>query len=652
MSEENIAGARDTRWEWAAAGIGMAMVAWVMLGPSWLPLQDLPNHVHVLGLDLSLANDDPYLTRPETRSYTYSLTGLIARPLARLTSPLWAIRTLALLGALGIPLGLAWFAQNVGIRRSLAAALSLPLALSWSTKLGFVQFTIAAALAFAALGFAARCCNRKQPKDIALLGTFAALAYMANGLALPILGLGTLTIWLFSSGRLPAFARLAVAAIPVAVFFILDVSRGVLLAVDLHANANIGVTGAFQYRGVPIALAHLFTRSIGVTGPGNAFFYAPLVLSLLAGLVLVHRSRGTASWSPLVAWLPLFFGALSVFFIEHLELSFAMGSRLSLACAAALTLAGARGWQDRARPFRVALVCSALVATTASVTVLYGKAQELHALLGDGPEAVDGLYLTANVQPECHDNSKVRWGDWAASRMVWAYALGPNGRTPYAFAWSRYHPVIYRKELYNTRLHAPGESNDHPGGPPDEKGCEEANLSRLARAIFWPGVDGVLVTGPRDYVRGLLAKKRWPLGRSLAPGLLLVPTVERPPLFYARIFHEWTFRRGWQNGSFMNGMMAADEDIAEISLLADSSRAGTLQFLASATGPPGTTKGTVSVSLNGKHLGDIIVKSKQKKLSLDVPEGIAGPGWNVLQFQVTSATRETSAVIGRAVLHQ
>ncbi len=132
--------------------------------------------------------------------------------------------------------------------------------------------------------------------------------------------------------------------------------------------------------------------------------------------------------------------------------------------------------------------------------------------------------MTAKVGP-CADEDEGYWGRYESERHLWAYALALDGITPYLFAWSRYHPVQYRGEVYSRDLRAPQESINGDrllGGS-----CEDANAERLRGATAWVGFDGALITGRPETLSELASHPNLRQARNSLAGSASHPAAER-----------------------------------------------------------------------------------------------------------------------------
>lgn len=496
---------------------------------AFLPFQDVPNHAKVLALDEALRGGEvsKYLEPRPGLAFGYSLVVHLSRLASPIVGTAGVVRIVCILSAIGIPLATAALARASGGSPSWGAFLALPLALSWPLRVGLVPYVVA--LPFVVLGVAAALWAGEgglRRRALALAGCSAA-AYLAHPMAFGLLVVAASTSLLASRDRADLGRRVIRVVLGLGVV-------APLLAWDLHdhrlsmladADATL-LRSPVLWRPVPLAMAHLVTRGLGVTGPDALVYHEPFLLLLAVATALVwlrpSDNRPAHARRALVAAALL--GSLGTLVLpESRENVFLIASRV--------TMFGILFWGALAAPV-VARSQRLQLFAVPSVALLLGfqvhqvtaRATALESVLGaSGPETVGGTFLPVQI-PRCSEASSIAWGDYDPLRHAWAYALGPTGVAPYVFAGSRYQPVWFRSGVLGGDLRAPKEHlMTENESWRSSAACEADADERITAANAWAGTyDGILVTGRPPEVLEAIKRSGLAIDKALAPGMYWV----------------------------------------------------------------------------------------------------------------------------------
>jgi hypothetical protein len=630
--------------KWVVIAVALCAVAWVLVAPRFLPFQDIPNHIHLLEIDREIGTRTDYLVRSDIHTLGYSLYIWISRLCAPVLSVPAVLRLLVLCTAIATPLAVGAVARALGISMGWAILLALPLGLSWPARGGLVPYALAIPPALmavaAALGDDARGRNRWARLELML---WATLTYLAHAYVFGCLVFVLLAAW----ATVNAFSRRALITTTAAI------APGVVLALhDLrqHAFDPIAATQVTLfhaprwYRPIGLALSHLVTRSYAITGPALLLAFLPLLALLLVAAVLAATGigdiprRGGRTFLIVVACA----GSLGTLAIpESQGLVFLLASRTLVLGAIFWTLLAASA-ADRARGARAVLFAAApLFALSASLAEVSRRAHQVEEVVGrDGPERLEGRYLTAQI-PDCANASSLVWGGYDSFRHLWAYALGKRGVTPYLFSASRYQPIWYRSDTFRDLLRGPPE---HPMNenelPLEPEACGAVGRERLLSATSWAEYDGVIVTKAGGGLDDALTEGRNRVVRRLAPGMALVvgpPPGPRAFVDFGTPHARARLAEGW----------SGDEIVDERTVVWSNGRSSTVSLVIEPSDTQyvltwqakGITAQAVSVTLNGRELGEVPVRDSWDRLHLFVDRGVLENGTNRLTFNYATTVK-------------
>jgi hypothetical protein len=509
-----------------AFGVGaLGLVA--VLGPlRFLPFQDIPLHAQLLALARTIGpgQSNAYFRHPDVQVLGYSLYVWIDRLLAPLLSADGSLRVMTLGPALALPLAVGRLARSAGADAALARLLALPLALSWSTRMGFVPFNLALPAALAAAAAALELARRPSWGRLGELALWLSLAWLGHPMGFLLAALLTTLAWLLVGLRTPmAAAAMVAAAVPAALMAIHDV------AVDgfgrIPGTEVVWRLSPFTLRVASDAIAHLITRSYGITGFAPLAAIGPLVLLLGVCLVLARaehapdaearRSRRYLAVAGLLGTAGTFLLPSSTGFSGYLaERVPALGVALLTALAAAAALPRRR-WL-----VPTAALC-ALGATAFAVGEVHAQGRHVAALLGDhAPHSLHGSYLVARMN-ECapHDPDSA-WGVYDPEDHLWAYLLADDAFVPYLFAHSRYHPIWVRGDRMARELAAPTDWVVLDRLWPRRQ-CASNNLLRALWTLRLPQFDGVIFQGLDERMGRAVRTAPGIALRDVTPGLKL-----------------------------------------------------------------------------------------------------------------------------------
>jgi hypothetical protein len=481
---------------------GLVGTAFLLLSVPYVPFQDIPNHAQLLVLDQSLGADgSAYLRRPEMVSFGYSLYVWMARLLLPGLSIDIVMRLMCLAAALALPLATARLAAVLGGPWAVTGILALPLGLGWPLRMGFISFALGLPVALLGTSGAVLLCRERGATRMAGLGFCALVAYLAHPFAFGLLSVLAGLSWLCAGARSRSTATPVLVALAPAVLLAgIDAWNGAWLPVTGLEDAATG--GGLRFQSIGMALVHVVSRSYGITGPGSLGLYLPHFALVVCGALWLARSPGRLESRGLVLFGAAAFMLGSVGFPYSMGRLISMGPRANVIGLCFGAIAGA-AWLScsRARPLLVAVPLTALAFVASSASIVH-DARLVHEVVGDRPPRnVAGNFLAVQAA-DCARPASFYWGDWDPVRHLWAYALSPEGITPYLFARDRYFPVWYRAER---RVPYPSGGRSLGNGRAlDPAACDRRNRERVATALSYPGFDGVIVVGrPGDGERAL-----------------------------------------------------------------------------------------------------------------------------------------------------
>jgi len=498
---------------------GLATVAFLLLTIPYVPFQDIPNHAQILSIDRAWSEGaNPYLRRPEIDSIGYSLYVWISR----LTSPLLsvdsALRLMCLVAAIGLPLATARLAGVLGGPAALTGLLALPLGLGWPLRMGFVSFAIGLPCALMGAAHAVLIGRDPPPGRRALigLGVWGALAYVAHPLAFALLVVLAGLAWICDGARsLRGAAALVAALAPAGLLLVCDVSRGAWLPVVGLAEAS--AEGGVKFRPIGMSLLHVVSRSYGIAGPTNLALYLPHLVLLVAGAVwLAARGRGAAPRALLLLGGTVF-SLGSIAFPEKVGMAVLLGPRTNVLGLCLLAVAAAAFLSRAAsRPLLVSVPVTALALWASAVSVTQDARLVEEVVGGRPPRGLAGSFLPVHAA-DCGRAASYYWGDWDPLRHAWAYALSPEGVTPYLFARHGYDVFEYRVERLvpyppEGRLLANERALD-------DVACARRNAGRVDLALAARGYDGVILVGRPAEAESALQDRSAGTRDQIAPGI-------------------------------------------------------------------------------------------------------------------------------------
>ncbi len=637
-------GAREARAPaWLASALvaaGLLAIVVTLSVCSYLPFQDVPNHIKVLTLDRALraGATSPFLEAAPGTAFGYSLVAAVSRFLAPLMGAATVVRLLCIVSAAGIPLAAVPLARVTGAPPAWAALLALPLALSWPLRVGLLPYVVALPLVELGLAAALWAGQGGRLRRVLALAGCAVASYLAHPMVFGLLaGLAGVTSVLpapGAMGRKERVLRVALGLGVVAPLVGLDLLQHRLSMLP-DADATL-LRSPVWWRPLPLALGHVITRGLGVTGPDALVYYEPFLLVLVVGTAVAWRppAKGaTPSGRRAIAAAALLGTLGTVLLPDSRENVFLIGSRVAVL--------GILFWTAVAAPalaqlpwLRLAAVPAVALALGFQIHEVAGRAAMLREVLGPQPEQVGGLYLPMQV-PRCQGASSLAWGDYDPLRHAWAYALDHDGVAPYIFAGSRYQPVWFRPGVLNDELRAPKEhllnGNEDYRSP---EACELNAQERLAAANAWAGsYDDILVTGREPELGEALGRSGLAVGRTLAPGLVLVRrSGARSGLRveFGRLAGTAALRSGFYGDEIIDGLSGQwSEGKASVLAFTEDHRSHDYLLRLVAQSP---VVSSIAVTVNGGYEATIPVGKTPSETVAYVPGGAINLGKNELRL--------------------
>ena len=174
---------------------------------------------------------------------------------------------------------------------------------------------------------------------------------------------------------------------------------------------------------------------------------------------------------------------------------------------------GTARWTADAFRLRYLIIASVGLATVVALVEIAVAARRVGEIVGpSAPRTLSGRYLTARLDDDCDlDYAAERWALYDPGRHLWAYALAPEGVTPYVFAFARYLPVWFRDPAVTV------------SGPPDWvanariTADEESTLARMQTLL---GLRDQDLAADADHVRRMRVLAQVEAGR--------LPSVDAP----------------------------------------------------------------------------------------------------------------------------
>jgi hypothetical protein len=625
---------------------GLVAIAVTLLVCPYVPFQDLPNHIEILAKDPQLRSGqaNEFLVPAPGITFGYSLVVETARLVGPLLGAVAVVRLLCIASAVGIPLGSYLLASAAGTASAESASvagwtalLALPLAISWPLRIGLLPYALA--LPFVVVGLAAAIWtgHDERSRTVLALAACAVASYLAHPYAfvwlVVLAGAAGLVLSRWTKG---AWLRAATGLAVVAPLLGYDLLRHRLSMVE-GAEVTL-LRSPTWWRPLPQALGHIITRGLGVTDQKALVPYEPLIVLVATACVIAWRrgqeAPARASQRALVA-AALLATLGTVLVPESNENVFLLGSRatvLGLLCWIAVAApAIARG----SVALRVAAVLSAAVALGFQCREVFIRARVVAGVLGPrGPDRVDGSYLPVQIA-RCQVASSVAWGDYDPLRHVWAYALGPDGMTPYLFAGSRYQPVWFRPGVLGDKLFGPYEHllTDNElwrDGP----ACDFVMQDRLAAAAIWPGAyDGILVAGRQPELDRAIERSGLTVLRKLAPGLYMLrrsaPGETLHVDFGTLAGNAW-LHSGFYGTEIIDGRsLQWSRGKSSVIRFPLSGIQGDYQFRVRATSP---LDSPVSVAINHTESGKLYLATVWSDSTLYVPREVLQEGQNEIEL--------------------
>ena len=625
-------------------GIGIYLLAL-----RFIPFQDIPAHTHIFLLDQTLAeHTGNYLTRPDHLVFCYNLYIWMFRLGAPLISADTMIHIQTAISALSVPLSLMFLAASVpanSSRTTMCGLLALPICFSWPLKMGFIPFALGVPLVFISIGIAIRASAKDSPGYYLALALTIVTCYCAHALTYAIACLGVGLVWLvFTRGRWKIALKL-VSTLLVSIPLVLwDFFHGAFEPVP--GTHDIMRPSPLEFRDIDIAIEHLVTRSYGVGGLEELYFFIPLFVILCLGVVGFwrHRKQSTSSGVMVYFWLTVSALLLSTAVPESLNLLYFLASRLSIFFVGFLTVLASVFWSHRKPWIRQLLLLAVFAALGCQVVTTNKRATTVNEIMGESAtEKLKGKFLTAHVA-SC--NKGDRWGHYDSERHLWTHGLAPNrGITPYFFAWNGYHPIHFVGSGFSEALRAPYEhinSDDCYG----DAGYCRANRMRILGATRWSGYDGVIITGRPDLLEESLASANIEVQRRLHPGIALVKSKildrTRLKLIMGTFEAAEHLGDGWglEEYAFDTWTRWAIGHTSTVNF--DLDHRGRPYLLTFYAGPHEKTPSqTVDVELNGQRISSFKMSSEWTRYEVEVPSSRLKSKRNSLVFHHSKTTLDT-----------
>ncbi len=624
---------------------GLCTIAIFLAVLDYLPFQDVPAHVHLFALDGSVAEAEAgYLARPPRISFSYNLYLWLYRLFGFAVSASVMVRICIILAAVALPLSLVYLARVTSMPMALSGLLALPIALSWSLKMGFVPFALGIPLVFLTVALAIGACQKETLPRYLALAVAVVLCYCAHALAYAVGGLAVGVVWLaLGKGRFKIALKLISALFAALPFLIADFLAGAFApAAD---RFDIIPASPLFFRPVQQAIAQLATKTYGIAGIDELWWFIPLIALLVIGTVGALRQLRQKSHP---GFKPLFYlagGALVVTLAvpEAMQLLYYLGSRLAVFFVGFSTVLAAAFWAKSTRWQRGLVAGGVGLALACQLLSVAKREAVVSEILGlENAPVLRGKYLTAHLA-DCpgYGNS---WGDYDPVRHLWAYTLVPHeGITPYLFAWNGYHPIRYNAARLGHDMRAPSEhinSNGHHG----KAGCRKANLMRLRGATQWPGYDGAIIMGRPTILNKVMEQAEIKSRRRLRPGIVLVnPRTEDSSsvkLELGTYAAAANLGSGWSFEEYFAGSWRrwALGHRSQLRFTLDVS-APTYELVFSASPHKDTVPQTLIIELNGRSIVTIQMGVQWGDYRIKVPAGLFKPGMNTMTLNHSKSVK-------------
>ncbi|MFO0676162.1 MAG: hypothetical protein U0169_06490 [Polyangiaceae bacterium] len=505
----------------AAAVVGaLALVALFVVVPT-LPFQDLPQHDLVLRASRALREGatSPFLEVSPHVTFAYS--GYLR--LARLVDPLVgtgaSLTLVTAAGAFLLPFAVARLAQVTGGSAAWAFVMALPLTLAWHVRMGFVAYSLGLDTAIFWIAATKAYVDRPSRPRGAAVVLLAIATYLGHPLPWGVAVCGAAAYGLGASTRRRGAPVLAGAVGATLVLVAWDVTHFAFRQVP--ETRVTWEPSPLAFRPATTALAHLVTRSFGIPTATGLAPIALLALGLVVALPAARRARlaPTDAVTTRLAWAAAWLAFLAP---TSYKITWLMGDRLAVFAvvfamsAASRKFVGKPEWGPS-----IFVVVGALGATTvAAVDVSRQAATVAHVTLPRTSRFPPGRYLTYRLT-DCTDRSyDPVWGDVDPLRSAWAWGADLDAMTPYAFGFSRYLSVVFKGDVYASRLRAPHEWNVNEVRTKSSREACEAFDGRQVDKARRTQFDGVIVFGNPDRMPDVARRVGAAVAFEVAPGVV------------------------------------------------------------------------------------------------------------------------------------
>lgn len=614
------------------------------------PFQDVPAHMHLFSLDQSLLDHpDSYLAKPGHQIFSYNLYIWLFRMGAPWISADAMIHIQVAISALLVPLSLMFLARSANASPSQATTcglMALPIGLSWPLKMGFIPFALGVPLVFVSIGIAMRTCRKDSPRYYAALALTIIICYCAHALTYAIACLGVGLVWLVVGRGRWMIALKLVSALLVSLPCVLwDYLHGAFEPVP--GTHEIMRPSPLEFRDLDIAIEHLVTRSYGVGGLEELYFFIPLIVTLCIGAVGFwwYRKQFRGTGVIVFFWLTMAALLLATAAPESLNLLYYLSSRLSIFFIGFLTVLASVFWSQRKPWMRRLILVGVFAALGCQIASIYKRAIDVGEIMGaPSTGKMEGKFLTAHVA-RCQDDGS-RWGHYDSERHLWTYGLASGkGITPYFFAWNGYHPVHYIGSRSAGSLHAPSEHINSEDCYGDAGYCS-ANRMRILGATRWSNYDGVIITGQPELLEGALSSANVQVLRRLRPGMVLakskVADKKRLRLIMGTFEAAEYLGEGWALEEYAFGSWVRWAIGATSLIYFDLDHQGHHYLLTFYAGPhKDNPVQNVNVELNGRPIASIELKSNWTRYRAEIPASILRTKKNTLVFRHSNTTLDS-----------
>lgn len=516
-------GNRKAALAYATAGAGMMAMAIVFVGSARLPFQDIPHHELALRLGRAIANGgtSSYLDTAPHSAFAYSLYIHLTNLLAGVAGSEGALAIVASMAALTLPFAVATFAHTCGGSPRWAFVLAMPLALGWHVRMGYVPYSLGVDGAVFWMAAARVLAEKPTPKAATATLVAALVTYLGHPLAWVFGAMGVLATWIFSDRKKEAFGVLAVIGLVTSAIFTWDTVHAAFRQVP--ETAVTWEPSPVVFRPIPTAAFHVVTRTFGVSHPGHlvpiAAMVAGVVLALPRATVVPSGDRHVATF---LVRTTVIFLVIAILTPTALNIGWLIADRFAIfALVLAIVTASRRLSAEAAWGPLVIIASGAMGATLFSVSECHREARRVARITTPLTARFPaGRYLTYRLTDCGAGTFDQLWGHTDPLRGAWSYGADLEAMTPYAFAFSRYHPILYVGSVYAARLRAPHEwdVNESRTASPREA-CEAYDARQVAKARR-TRFDGVMVFGEPERVEDLAVRLGEPPRSRAAPGLV------------------------------------------------------------------------------------------------------------------------------------